>query len=127
MIDAIHRVRGPFNVTSVAQAAGIAALADDDFVERSVSHNETELARVKTAISGFGFKTYPSVGNFFLIEFEDRDGQRSTDADSFLRANGIVIRDMRAYGLPQFLRLSIGTVEANDDVIAAFEAFSKKG
>ena len=125
VIDAIHRVRGPFNVTSVAQVAGIAALSDDGFVSRSVEHNNSELDRIKPALEGMGYKVYPSVGNFLLIQFEDRDGKRADDADAFLRQRGIVIRDMKAYGLPDCMRLSIGTKEANDDVLDAFEAFAK--
>lgn len=127
VVDAIHRVRGPFNTTSVAQAAGIAALSDDAFVTGSVEHNNSELDRLKPALEGMGFKVYPSVGNFLLIEFEDRDGRRAPDADQFLRQRGIVIRDMNAYGLTNCLRLSIGTKKANDEVLDAFEAFSKAG
>ena len=126
VIDALHRTRGPFNVSAVAQAAGIAALKDDAFQAKSKAHNEAELARVGAAIEAAGFKTYPSVGNFILVQFEDRDGRRSTDADAFLRARGIVIRDVNVYGLPDCLRLSLGTVSGNDDVIAAFEAFAKR-
>ena len=125
VIDAIHRTRGPFNVNAVAQAAGIAAINDDAFQTASVEHNETELRRVGDALERLGFKTYPSVGNFILIQFEDKDGRRSSDADAFLRARGIVIRDVKVYGLPDCLRLSLGTTTANDDVIAAFEAFAK--
>ncbi|MEM5516086.1 histidinol-phosphate transaminase [Henriciella sp. AS95] len=125
VIDAIHRVRGPFNTTSVAQAAAIAALSDERFVSESVEHNNSELERVGAGLEKLGFKIYPSVGNFLLIEFEDKDGRRSTDADAFLRERGIVIRDMNAYGLPKCLRLSIGTKQANDDVLAAFKAFKK--
>lgn len=126
VIDAIHRTRGPFNVNAVAQAAGIAALADDAFQAKSKAHNEAELDRVSRAIEAAGFVTYPSVGNFILIRFEDRDGRRSTDADAFLRARGIVVRDVNVYGLPDCLRLSLGTKQANDDVIEAFEAFAKQ-
>lgn len=125
VIDAIHRTRGPFNVNAVAQAAGIAAIEDDDFQNASIEHNEAELRRVGDALEGLGFKIVPSVGNFILIQFEDKDGRRSTDADAFLRARGIVIRDVKVYGLPDCLRLSLGTTNANDDVIEAFEAFAK--
>ena len=125
VIDAVHRVRGPFNVTSVAQVAGIAALEDDAYMTRSVDHNNSELQRLKPALEGFGFKVYPSVANFLLLEFEDREGRRAADADAFLRSRGIVVRDMVSYGLPNCLRVSIGTKEANDDVLEAFEAFSK--
>ena len=124
VIDALNRTRGPFNVSAVAQAAGIAAVEDDSFQAGSVAHNEQELARLTSALKGLGFETFPSVGNFLLVRFADRDGQRSTDADAFLRARGIVVRDVKVYGLPDCLRISVGTTAANDDVIAAMEAFA---
>ncbi|MEL6860950.1 MAG: histidinol-phosphate transaminase [Pseudomonadota bacterium] len=125
VIDAIHRTRGPFNVSAVAQAAGIAAINDDAFQAQSADHNMSELERVKNAVEAAGFKTYPSVGNFVLIEFPEAAGRTSADADTFLRNRGIVIRDVNVYGLPTCLRASIGTTEQNDDMIAAIEAFSK--
>lgn len=123
VIDAIHRVRGPFNVTSVAQAAGIAALSDDSFVDASIAHNTVELKRLKPLLEGMGYTVYPSVCNFFLIDFGSEE--RADAADRFLRSKGIVIRDMKAYGLPTCMRLSIGTTEADNDVLEAFDAFSK--
>ena len=127
VIDAIHRVRGPFNVNAPALAAGIAALGDDAFLQASADHNESELKRVSEGLTALGFHVYPSVGNFLLIRFEDAPGRTSKDADAFLRARGIVIRGMVPYGLPACLRLTIGTKEADDDVLAAFEAFAKTG
>ena len=125
VIDALNRTRGPFNVSAASQAAGIAAINDDGFQARSADHNDTELLRVKEAVERVGFRTFPSVGNFTLIEFPDEPGRTSADADAFLRAHGIVIRDVNVYGLPTCLRASIGTTTQNDDLIAAIEAFSK--
>ncbi|GAB5456102.1 MAG: histidinol-phosphate transaminase [Henriciella sp.] len=125
VVDALNRTRGPFNVSAVSQAAGIAALSDDTFMAKSVEHNDSELVRVKTAVEKAGFKTFPSVGNFVLIEFPEEAGRTSAEADAFLRQEGIVIRDVNVYGLPTCLRASIGTVEQNDDLIAAIEKFSK--
>ncbi len=125
VIDAIHRTRGPFNVSAVAQAAGIAAINDDAFQAQSADHNISELERVRSAVEAAGFKTYPSVGNFVLIEFPEAAGRTSAEADTFLRNRGIVIRDVNVYGLPTCLRASIGTAAQNDDMIAAIEAFSK--
>jgi len=125
VIDAIHRTRGPFNVSAVSQAAGIAAINDDAFQARSAEHNDAELLRVSGAVEKVGFKTFPSVGNFVLIEFPEEAGRTSAEADTFLRNQGIVIRDVNVYGLPTCLRASIGTVAQNDDLIAAIEAFAK--
>jgi len=123
VIDAIHRVRGPFNVNAPAQAAGIAALADDGFVEASVAHNDAELVRMAEGLGAMGYELVPSVGNFLLIKFASEAEKKA--ADAFLRARNIVIRDMTAYGLPECLRLSFGTLEADDDVLAAFKAFKE--
>ncbi len=125
VIDALHRTRGPFNVNAVAQAAGIAAIQDDAFQAASLEHNDTEMLRVSTAVQKAGFKTFPSVGNFVLIQFPEEKGRTSAEADAFLRANGIVIRDVKVYGLPDCLRASIGTAAQNDQMIAAIEAFAK--
>ncbi|MEM7327112.1 MAG: histidinol-phosphate transaminase [Pseudomonadota bacterium] len=124
VIDALHRTRGPFNVSAVSQAAGIAAINDDAFQAKSADHNEHELVRVKDAVEKAGFKTFPSVGNFVLIEFPQEKGRTSVEADAYLRKRGIVIRDVNVYGLPTCLRASIGTVEQNDDLIAAIEGFA---
>ena len=125
VIDALNRTRGPFNVNALSQVAGIAAINDDVFQAKSAEHNDAELVRVKEAVEKAGFKTYPSVGNFVLIEFPAEPGRTSAEADAFLRSRGIVIRDVNVYGLPTCLRASIGTTEQNDDMIAAIEAFAK--
>lgn len=127
VIDAIHRVRGPFNVNAPAMAAGIAALQDDAFMQASADHNERELKRVSDGLAALGFKVWPSVGNFLLIQFEDAPGRSAQAADKFLRSRGIVIRGMAPYNLPNCLRLTIGTGEADDDVLAAFADFAKAG
>lgn len=121
VIDAIHRVRGPFNVNAPALAAGVAALEDDEFLEASLTHNQAELVRMTGGLEALGYELVPSVGNFLLIKFGSAEEKKA--ADAFLRARNIVIRDMTAYGLPDCLRLSFGTVEADNDVLAAFKAF----
>lgn len=123
VIDAINRVRGPFNVSTPAMAAGVAALSDETFMARSVEHNETELRRVTAALEAAGFDVTPSVANFLLLRFGS--AECAAAADAFLRERRIVIREMTAYGLPDALRLSIGTVAQNDDVIAAFQTFAE--
>jgi histidinol-phosphate aminotransferase len=125
VIDALNRVRGPFNVSVPAQAAGIAAIADQAFVERSVSHNTTELARVVAGLDALGLPHVPSVGNFVLIRFPDAPGQDAQAADAFLRARGLVLRGVGSYGLKGWLRLSIGVEEANTAVLEALADFLK--
>ena len=123
VIDALNRVRGPFNVSAPALAAGAQSIADDAFIERARSGNAIERARVATALETLGFPVTPSQGNFVLTEF-GTDGPRSAEnADTFLQKRGILIRRMESYGLPAHLRISIGTAEENGLLIAALEDF----
>ncbi|MBA5778672.1 histidinol-phosphate transaminase [Stappia sp. F7233] len=123
VIDALNRIRGPFNVNSAAMAAGIAAVEDRGFVEDAVRHNETWLPRVTEEIEALGLKVTPSVGNFVLIHFPEGGGKTAADADAYLSARGCVLRQVGAYGLPNALRMSIGTEEANRDVVAVLKDF----
>ena len=126
VIDVLNRVRGPFNVSSAAQLAGIAAIEDAAFAERSAEHNLSELARVTAALAVFGFNVTPSVANFVLIHFPETPGATAADADAFLRARHFILRALKVYGLPNALRLTIGTTAENDGVLAAFAEFAKR-
>jgi histidinol-phosphate aminotransferase len=123
VIDAINRIRGPFNISSPAIAAGVAALGDRGHVERAVLHNETHLPRTSAALRGLGLEVTPSVGNFILIHLPGTPGRRAADADRFLLERGVVLRRMEAYGLPEALRMTIGSEEANAATVAAFRDF----
>lgn len=123
VIDALNRTRGPFNVSSLALEIGVAALGDDSFMARSAEHNEIELARVSDALSKAGFTIHPSVGNFFLVQFPNR--AKTLRADAHLRDNNLIVRDMKSYGLANYLRITIGTTQQNDELVTALEAFEK--
>ena len=123
LIDAINRIRGPFNVSAPAIAAGVAALADRPHLDKAVAHNETWLPRLIAEIGRLGLKVTPSVGNFVLIHFLDAAGKRAADADALLLERGIVLRRMDAYGLPNALRMTIGSAESNEATVVALSAF----
>ena len=125
VVDALNRYRGPFNMNAAAIAAGAAAIEDREFAARAGDHNETWLPKVTEALTAIGLTVTPSVGNFVLVHFPDRDGRRAPDADAFLQSQGIIVRRMDAYGLPNALRITIGSAEANEDVIAALTEFLK--
>lgn len=125
ILDAMHRIRGPFNVNIMAQVAGAAAIRDRSFVDAAIEHNDTWLEWVATEVEKLGLSVTPSVGNFILIHFPDEDGKRATDADAFLLERGCVLRLVGNYGLPNALRMSIGTEAANKAVIAALADFLK--
>lgn len=125
IIDAINRVRGPFNVNATAIEAGIAAIRDRVHIERSVAHNETWLAWLTEQLSGLGLRVTPSVGNFILIHFPEEKKHSAAAADDYLSARGYILRRVSGYGFPNALRMSIGTEEANRGVVAALATFLK--
>ena len=121
--DVLNRVRGPFNVTAPALAAGVAALEDSAHVEFSVAHNEKWLPWVSAEMEKLGLKVTPSVGNFVLIHFPAEKAKDAATADEFLKSRGIIMRRVAAYGLPRCLRMTIGTEDENRKVIAALSSF----
>ncbi len=126
VIDALNRIRGPFNVSSSAIAAGAAAIGDSVHLARAAEHNALWLPRVSEALGRLGLTVTPSVGNFILIHFPDAAGKRAPEADAYLSKRGIVLRRMEPYGLPNALRMTIGSEEANNAVIAALGDFLEK-
>jgi len=126
VVDALNRIRGPFNVGAPSIAAGVAAIADTAHVETSRQHNEKWLAWVSEELTKLGLKVTPSVGNFILIHFPDTKGKTAKDADAALTARGCVLRAVGAYHLPNALRMSIGTEEANRLVVATLAEMMKK-
>jgi len=128
VVDAVNRIRGPFNVNAPSIAAGVAALADTAHLERSREHNEKWLAWLTEEIRKLGLTVTPSVGNFILIHFPDTKGRTAKEADALLTSRGLVLRAVGAYHLPNALRMSVGTEEANRGVVAALaELLGKKG
>jgi len=121
--DALNRVRGPFNVSAPAQAAGIAALADREFVELSRRHNSYWLPWLREQVAAAGLVAHPSVGNFVLVQFPAGNGRDAETALKFLNERDILPRRMAAYGLPDCLRISIGRDDDNRRVAAALADF----
>ena len=128
VVDAVNRIRGPFNVNAPSIAAGVAALADTAHLEHSRQHNEKWLAWLTEEIRKLGLKVTPSVGNFILIHFPEAKGKTAKDADALLTSRGLILRAVGAYQLPNALRMSVGTEEANRGVVATLtELMGKKG
>ncbi len=123
IVGVLNRIRGPFNVTAAAIAAGIAAVEDKAHVEASVAHNDKWLPWTAAAIEKLGLEVTPSVGNFILITFPTAGGKDAATADNFLKSKGIIMRRVAAYGLPNSLRMTIGTAEDNHAVVAALAEF----
>ena len=126
VVDAVNRIRGPFNVNAPAIAAGIAAIEDVEHQERSREHNSRWLAWLTEEIQKLGLKVTPSVANFLLIHFPETKGRSAKEADAFLTARGLILRQVGAYKLPNALRMSVGTEEANRLAVAALGDFLAK-
>jgi histidinol-phosphate aminotransferase len=123
VVDAVNRIRGPFNVNAAAIAAGIAAIEDTAHQEHSRAHNTKWLAWLTEEIGKLGLEVTPSVANFVLIHFPTAKGKTAADADKFLTARGLILRQVAAYKLPNALRMSVGTEEANRLVVQALAEF----
>ena len=125
IVEAIERMRGPFNVNAVAIAAGVAAMRDRAHVERTVAHNEKWLGWLSDELPKLGLRVTPSVGNFILIHFPDDAKHSAAAADDYLSARGYILRRVAGYGFPNALRMTVGTEEANRGVVAALTEFLK--
>ena len=123
--DVLNRIRGPFNVSSAAMAAGVAAIGDQKCVETAVAYNEKWLGLLTKQLADLRLKVTPSVGNFLLIHFAANGKKTAALADDYLIDHGIILRRMEAYGLPHCLRMTVGDEEANRAVVSALADFLK--
>ncbi len=112
----LHKVRGPFNVGGPAQVAAIAALEDKEFFEQSKNHNKKWLEILFKEFSKFSnIKTHPSIANFILLDFGT--AELCKKANNLLLSEGVILREMQAYNLPNCLRMTIGTEKENLQVL----------
>ena len=118
LTDLLNRLRQPFNVNTIAQAAAIAALGDAAFLERTAELNATGYRRLAEAFDTLGLEYVPSFGNFVLVRVGNDDGAGARVNLALLR-QGVIVRPVGNYGLPQWLRVTIGLPEENEAFIAA--------
>ncbi len=121
--DVLNRLRGPFNVSSAALAAGEAALGDADFVERVRAHTEQWRQWTAAEVQKLGLAVTPGVGNFLLIHFPRDKGRDAAAADAHLKSRGVIVRRMERYGLGHCLRATIGREDEMRAFIAALSEF----
>lgn len=120
--DLLNRVRQPFNVNSLAQAAAAAALSDHEFLDRSYALNRAGITQLTKGLASFGIACQPSWGNFVLADLSQlpQPGQRSGQAlFEALLAAGVITRPVQGYGLPAHLRISVGTRDENAALLRA--------
>ena len=113
----LQRVRQPFNVNAIAQAAALAALDDEAFVRRSIQENRAGLAQLEAGFRELGLTFVPSVGNFILVK--TGAGARHFDA---LQRRGVIVRPVGSYGMPEWLRITVGTHPQNIRLLRELKA-----
>jgi histidinol-phosphate aminotransferase len=120
IIDIMNRVRSPFNVTSPALTAGIAAVNDQDYITDMRNKNAVERKRLVHSLTPLGWESVPSAANFVLVKF----GAHVKPLNQFLTENGLIVREVAGYGLPEYLRLSVGTTDENTLLIDAITRYT---
>jgi histidinol-phosphate aminotransferase len=124
--DVLNRVRNPFNLNAAAQAAAVAALDDVAATDRAREHNDIWLPWLARELSALGLTVNPSVGNFLIARFPSAPGKTAAEAFEFLKSRGILTRKISGYGLPEWLRIGIGTEEEMRAVVRVCAAFLGK-
>ena len=119
LIEALHKVRGAFNVGSVSQAAATAAILDTHHERRARDHNDRWLPWLSGELMAIGLEVIPSVCNFAVARFADDEACRA--GVSALQRHGVLAMPLGGYGLPESLRITIGTQAANEAVVTALK------
>jgi histidinol-phosphate aminotransferase len=122
--DVLNRIRGPFNLSAPAIASGAAAIEDVAHMERARRHNDEWRPWVERELDKLGLTVTESVANFVLFHFDGTEGN-ADDADSYLKSQGVILRKVGAYGLPNALRMTIGSENDNKRAIAALAQYLK--
>jgi len=115
LLSYCRRMQDTYSVSSVAQAAALAALDDEDHVTRSVSHNAEQAKKLETGLSELGLRVVPTWANFLYCDL----GQDAAPMCTRLREEGISVRPLGAWGAPTCIRVSIGTAQQNDNFLEA--------
>jgi len=117
-----QRIRPPFNINAFAVAAGIAAIGDADFIRMSREHNAEWRDTYVIRLNAMGLPTPDTFANFVIPDFGSPE--RAAAANDYLKANNVLVRAIGGYGLPSRLRISVGTAEDNETVLALLAAFT---
>lgn len=116
--DVLNRVRQPFNVNSLGLAAAAAALGDSEHLRKSVALNAAGMQQVTAGMQGLGVRLYASACNFVLIDC----GRPAAAVYKAMLRQGVIVRPLAGYGLPKHLRITIGTPQENERMLAALKS-----
>ena len=115
--DVMNRIRHPFNVNSIALAAAVAALDDQEFVETSRTLNREQMTELCEGFRRLGLEWIPSVGNFVTVDV----GQPAADVFHKMLLQGVIVRPVAYYGMPNHLRFTVGLALENEKALRALE------
>ncbi|MHB1109114.1 MAG: histidinol-phosphate transaminase [Devosia sp.] len=125
VVDAVNRIRGPFNVSVPAQVAGAEAARDTEFTARLAAHNAEWRDWLTKALASNRLRVVPSQANFVMVLFPDT--QAAKDAFQALLEKGLIVREIHGYGIPNGLRISIGPEAAMRRVVEVLKQFGAPG
>jgi histidinol-phosphate aminotransferase len=108
MCGLLNRVRQPFNVNAIAQAAAVAALDDEVFADKTARWNRKGLTQIERGCAELGLEVVPSVANFMLVRVGDGSGVFNS-----LQQRGVIVRPVGSYGLPEWIRVTVGSKTQN--------------
>jgi histidinol-phosphate aminotransferase len=121
--DVLNRIRGPFNTSTLQQQVGAAAVRDREHFWKAVKHNNEWLPWVTAEIRKAELRVDDSVANFVLIHFPAEGDKTAAKADAFLTQHGMILRGVTSYGLPNCLRMTVGTEEENRLAVKLLQQF----
>jgi histidinol-phosphate aminotransferase len=120
--DVLNRIRGPFNTSTLQQQVGVAAVRDRDHFWKAVAHNSKWLPWITEEIRKTGLRVDDSVANFVLIHFPKGE-KNAQAADAYMMQHGVILRGVASYGLPDCLRMTVGTEEQNRLAVSLIQQF----
>ncbi len=126
IIDMIKKIRPPFNVPSGSIAAGIAALEDDDHLQKIVNHNSNIKEWFIEELNNLGFKAYKTQANFVFVIIPEYKNQNAKKINDYLLSKGIALRYLSTYGIDNALRITLGTKEELNQTLELLKEFKKK-
>ena len=127
LIDAMDRIRLPFNVNAPAQAAAVAALGDEVFQQASLGLVNEWRPWLTEQLGALGLEVVPSMTNFVLVGFPERAGTTAQEAEALLAQNGLLVRPVGAYGLKNHLRITVGRQEHNRALVQVLKSLLAPG
>jgi histidinol-phosphate aminotransferase len=120
LIDFVNRIKLPFEPNCLAQAAGLAALADDAYLKRTLDNNKVGMQLITQELDRLGLMRIPSHGNFIMVDLFS--AQRVTEVHEAILRHGIAIRPLTAFGLPTCIRITVGKPHENELLVKALRA-----